>query len=1064
MQTSVSRLRVLAGILLLPVLGACSDLLNPPAPDAQRQIAISLSSVPAGQARASLASTFARVSAARVEVRHSGTSVLDTTVTFAADQQEGRLRVSVRNEFARDPLAVSVELLSGSSVLFRGASTVVLDRSGTTSVTLPVEAVVGRIVVDREVPTLEAIGATTQLRGAVLFANGDTVPDLRLTWRALDGGVVEVAADGRVTARGEGQARVEGSFDARADTVQVTVNPAIARVAVDPPSLILPVGQTGQVATSLFDSNGNRIEGRVVEWAGSPSSVVELIAPLSGGVVAVRGISAGTATITASAGGFSAVSVVTVTNPMPSLIALSPASRVTGSEGFTLSITGSGFVPGSTVLWNGSGRPSQYVSPTEVRANIPASDLVSSGPVAVTVLTPAPGGGVSSALTFSVDARPRPVPILTTVSPSTRVVGSAGFQLTVTGQGFASDAMVRWNGNDRATLFVSATELRAIIPEGDLSEAGPAAVSVFNPGPGGGLSNLASFSIENPLPTVTSLTPASALAGSGLTTVVVSGNGFVPGSSVRWNGAARATQFIGPTELRVTVTSADLSAAGTAALTVFTPAPGGGISNSAAFTISAQPNGVPSLTGITPSSVTAGSPQMVLTLSGQFFAPGAVVRWNGDPRATEFVGPGELGATVLASDLAEAGTATVTVFNPAPGGGVSGGVEFTISEAESPNPTPTISDLSPSSAPAGSDPFILVVSGTQFVPGAVVRWNGTARATEFVGAGEVRATVLAGDLAEAGTATVTVFNPAPGGGVSGGVEFTISEAESPNPTPTITAISPSSVLAGSGPVVLVVSGTQYVPGAVVRWNGANRATEFVNTGELRATIMSADLGSPGVVAVTVLNPLPGGGESAPRSFTITNIVLSSDSVAFAGIPGGGDPPPDSVAITAGSGPLSGLAVSIAYGAGQPTGWLSATLSSTTAPAMLLLQVNPGTLPTGTYTAVVTITDGGGGERSFPVTFTYTAAVSIPNAPSSLTAVATTRNIIELEWIDNSTNETSFQIERRSGASAYELIATVGPNVTSFSDDPRTGSPAFTYRVRACNPVGCSAYSNEATDK
>jgi len=876
MRTILSRLRVLAGILLLAVFGACSDLLNPPAPDAPRQIAISLSSAPSAGARPSLASTFARVSAARVQVRHSGTSVLDTTLAFVGDQQEGRLRISVRQEFAREPLEVSVDLLGGSSVLFRGASTVVLDRTGATSVTVPMGAVVGRIIVDRSVPTLEAIGATTQLRGAVLFANGDTVPDLRLSWRALEAGVVEVAADGRVTARGEGQSRVEGSFETRADTVLVTVNAAVARVAVEPPSLELPVGQTGSIAATLFDSNGNRIEGRPVEWSGGPSAVVELIAPLDGGVVAVRGISAGIATVTASAGGFSAVSVVTVTNPAPVLAALSPASRVTGSEGFTLSIAGSGFVPGSTVRWNGSARSSQFMSSTEVRAIIPSSDLADSGTVAVTVSNPAPGGGISAALAFSVAARPRPVPILTAVSPSSRVVGSAGFQLTVTGQGFAPDAVVRWNEGDRATLFVSATELRAIILEDDVSEAGAAAVTVFNPGPGGGASNQGSFIVQNPVPTVASLAPATALAGSGPITVAVSGSGFTPGSSVRWNGDSRSTQFIGPEELR---------------------------------------------------------------------------------------------ATILASDLGEAGTATVTVFNPAPGGGSSDGVQFTISE---------------------------------------------------------------------------------GGG--------------PNPIPAITELSPSVALAGSVPIELVVRGTQFVPGAVVRWNGLDRATEFVNTGELRANITSGDLASPGVASVTVLNPPPGGGESAPRSFTITSIGLSSDSVAFFGIPGGGDPPPDSVAITSGSGPLSGLAVTIVYGAGQPTGWLSATLSATTAPAVLLLQVTPGTLPTGTYTAVVTITDGGAGERSFTVTFTYAAAVSIPNAPSSLTAVATTRNIIDLEWVDNSTNETSFEIERRSGASAYQLVATVGPNVTTFSDDPRTGSPAFTYRVRACNPVGCSAYSNEATDK
>jgi hypothetical protein len=59
----------------------------------------------------------------------------------------------------------------------------------------------------------------------------------------------------------------------------------------------------------------------------------------------------------------------------------------------------------------------------------------------------------------------------------------------VTGTNFVLSSVVRWNGADRATTFVSPTQLRAVIPATDLLMAGTARVTVFNPPPGGGTSN-----------------------------------------------------------------------------------------------------------------------------------------------------------------------------------------------------------------------------------------------------------------------------------------------------------------------------------------------------------------------------------------------------------------------------------------------------------------------------------------------------------------------------------------------------------------------------------------------
>ena len=91
-----------------------------------------------------------------------------------------------------------------------------------------------------------------------------------------------------------------------------------------------------------------------------------------------------------------------------------------------------------------------------------------------------------------------------------------------------------------------------------------------------------------------------------------------------------------------------------------------------------------------------------------------------------------------------------------------------------PYPVPTIASLSPAITAAGSEGFTLIVNGSNFVPTSVVQWNGSNRSTAFVSSSQVTAQISASDFATVGTATVTVFNPAPGGGSSNPATFTIA--------------------------------------------------------------------------------------------------------------------------------------------------------------------------------------------------------------------------------------------------------------------------------------------------
>jgi hypothetical protein len=105
-----------------------------------------------------------------------------------------------------------------------------------------------------------------------------------------------------------------------------------------------------------------------------------------------------------------------------------------------------------------------------------------------------------------------------------------------------------------------------------------------------------------------------------------------------------------------------------------------------------------------------------------------------------------------------------------------------------------------------------------------------------------------------------------------------------NPAPVLSAISPSSATAGSGPLTLSVTGSGFVAASEVRWNGSPLVTTYVSSTSLTALVPASLLAAPGTASVTVFNPAPGGGTSAPQTFTIT---AAASKLAFTTQPGNG---------------------------------------------------------------------------------------------------------------------------------------------------------------------------------
>ena len=182
-----------------------------------------------------------------------------------------------------------------------------------------------------------------------------------------------------------------------------------------------------------------------------------------------------------------------------------------------------------------------------------------------------------------------PTPTITTISPNSAVAGTAaGFTLTVNGTNFLATSIVNFSGTTPTTTFVSSTQLTAAIPAAAIASAGMAAVTVTNPTPGGGTSNMISFAINsgtNPIPTISSLDPSCAPAGAQAFTLAVMGTNFVPSSVIRWNGKDLPTTLNGG--LIAQVPASNIATAGAAEVTVFNPAPGGGVSNPVNFSVAA---------------------------------------------------------------------------------------------------------------------------------------------------------------------------------------------------------------------------------------------------------------------------------------------------------------------------------------------------------------------------------------------------------------------------------------------------------------------------------------------
>lgn len=344
-----------------------------------------------------------------------------------------------------------------------------------------------------------------------------------------------------------------------------------------------------------------------------------------------------------------------------------------------------------------------------------------------------------------------PEPVITSISPLQIAAGTNDFDIVITGSGFVNGSIVQWAGENRPTTFVSPTELRARISAADVQTAGQFVVTVFNPMPGGGVSNGINFSVFNCSYTLipASLNLPSTTAGAVFNVTAPAGCGWNATTSDSW----------------ISITSASGTGNGTVAFTVQAnngPARTGTITVAGqTFTVN-QASGCAYTLNPTSLNVTSAGDSFSVTVTssaaGCTWTATSNVSWitvNGSGSGT---GNGAVNFTVAANPgPARSGTITIA------------GQTFTVNQAGGCAYTVTPTNLNVNSAGGAGSVTVETSPGCVWNAASNSTWititsgaSGTGNGTVNFNAAANTGAVRIGTITVAGQ-TVTINQPAPTG-------------------------------------------------------------------------------------------------------------------------------------------------------------------------------------------------------------------------------------------------------------------------------------------------------------
>lgn len=512
-------------------------------------------------------------------------------------------------------------------------------------------------------------------------------------------------------------------------------------------------------------------------------------------------------------------------NPVPSLTSISPVSAQLGSQGLTLTVTGAQFTSTSQIMWNGAALPTTFTSTTQLTAQLSSQLLANAGWALVSVTTPAPGGGVTPPQPFTIfqiisldtsyivfdpftrklyASIPSTAPQLTgnSIVAIDPVTGAVGTPVNI-----GSEPTRMAESDDGQWLYIILVGSDSLARYNLITGQRDPTTYPLNPPQGGspaprdvavmpGMDNTLAIDLGSWLGNgIYDISNGSGTFRSQLT-------GPYSGSSLAFPDASHLYTYdidtSGSEFYRWNVTSSGLAKIDGSTLFGLGGFTGGyklvdglvygfdgGLANPtptppqqlAWYQVGAAlgPNqevgavsGAPDpaidrvfFLGLTYEGTS--NPALLAFDQAQYVVLGNML-FSGDSAGPNIVRAGQDGLAFQLGDGSQdpPGSGQIVLMHG----------PFVLPEWMTSNPAPTLSSLHPSSTQAGGGNFYLTAVGGNFVPGAVVLWNGSARTTTYVDAQHVQAAIAAADIASPGTVTVTVQNP--GSAPSGGVTFTIN--------------------------------------------------------------------------------------------------------------------------------------------------------------------------------------------------------------------------------------------------------------------------------------------------
>jgi uncharacterized protein (DUF1800 family) len=367
------------------------------------------------------------------------------------------------------------------------------------------------------------------------------------------------------------------------------------------------------------------------------------------------------------------------------------------------------------------------------------------------------------------------------------------------------------------------------------------------------LAGSTTITVENPLPTVSAVTPAT-LPSSNFS-ITVTGSGFISDSVVEFGGQKLTTKYVSATQLTATGTATASQKGTTVNLTVVNPDPGGATSSPFAIKVGAA--GVVAVSPTTQSLRLAATQQFVATPSG-FASNGtplsSSVTWSVNGVKGGNSGWGTVSTTgsyTAPAALPSPATVTVTATSVTDTT-ITGQGAISLE-----NPMPVLSSLSSPWVPVGN--FSLTLNGSGFVSNSQVMFGGTALATKFISPTQLSATGTTTSSQLNTKIAVTVANPNPGAATSSALDVSVGT------DPVKVVISPAGGQLFPGQTMLFKATVTGISSQTVTWTVNNGAVGNSTLG----TITSAGLYT---APATVTNP-----------FLITIGAIASDGTHANGI-------------------------------------------------------------------------------------------------------------------------------------------------------------------------------------